>query len=486
MSRTNASILWDFFEKDVNTKKAKCTICGDLYSYKTTTGNLKCHLRKRHIDAYQRMSSNQEQNTTPMLPCLARPPPTSSGTSANSQNSVCDVALSVPVNTPPQRNPPITEPVSAAPQQQRMDRYASARKVSATQKKVIDRDLLDLFIEGYQPFSLVEEKAFKKFASWIPGYVLPSRKTISNIMIPALYEQTKQNVHEELNFVRSSDHVKLCLTTDLWTSRANESYLAVTGHYITEQFELKSLLIQCSQFEEAHSSTNIQEKILNIVNEWGLRLKINFVVSDNAANIQKAISEIGWKHYGCYGHTLNLIVQDAIKKLAINLEKIKKIVRHFKTSTTALEKLLKAQTLENPNAIPKRLVQEVPTRWNSTYYMLDRFVELQQYVRATVAILTKNLPTISNEEWKLYEDLRKILKPFDDATKSLSGENYMTGSSVIVMTRCLITACDKLMIDNICPTAITVVNDLNNGLENRFAAIEKNRTFSICTFLDPR
>lgn len=165
---------------------------------------------------------------------------------------------------------------------------------------------MDLFIESYQPFSL-EKKAFKNFASWIPGYSLPSRKTISNAMIPALYEDTKEKVLLEINNVRSHDHIKLCLTTDMWTSRENENFIAVTGHFISEDYQFKSILIECFLFEDTHSSANIQSKLLQIINEWGLRDKINFIVSDNAANIQKAIADIGWKHYGCYGHTLNLL-----------------------------------------------------------------------------------------------------------------------------------------------------------------------------------
>lgn len=55
-------------------------------------------------------------------------------------------------------------------------------------KKIkINSDILDLFIDSYQPFSLVEERAFKKFARWIPGYELPSRKTVSNVLILNIY-----------------------------------------------------------------------------------------------------------------------------------------------------------------------------------------------------------------------------------------------------------------------------------------------------------
>ncbi|CAG4936475.1 unnamed protein product [Parnassius apollo] len=229
--------------------KAKYTLCGDFYSdfYKTTTGNLKSHLRKRHLDAYERVASHQgvilrEVRSTPTTESASQPPTTAG---ASSITPPADVAGSIP-----QFSQTTAAPRAAPyPQQQRMNRYGTARKISADQKKKIDRDLLDLFIEGYQPFSIVEERALKKFASWLPGYVLQNRQTISNIMIPALYEQTKEKTKVELNLIRPNDHIKLRIITDLWTSRANESYIAAIGHFITEQYELKFILMQFSIFD---------------------------------------------------------------------------------------------------------------------------------------------------------------------------------------------------------------------------------------------
>lgn len=90
-----------------------------------------------------------------------------------------------------------------------------------------------------------------------------------------------------------------------------------------------------------------------------------------------------------------MIVQSAItsqETLQATLEKVKKTVRFFKSSSTALEKLLKAQTGDQPNCVPKRLIQEVATRWNSSLHTIKRFVELEQYIRSTVAVLRKDLP----------------------------------------------------------------------------------------------
>lgn len=72
----------------------------------------------------------------------------------------------------------------------------------------------------------------------------------------------------------------------------------------------------------------------DVINKYGLTLnQINFIVTDNAANIQRAVTDIGWKHYGCYGHTLNLILQNATREQTLQsvLEKVKKNVR-FKSA----------------------------------------------------------------------------------------------------------------------------------------------------------
>ncbi|XP_021203082.2 zinc finger BED domain-containing protein 4 [Bombyx mori] len=482
MARTNSSVLWEFFDKsNVVDKKAKCRVCGCLYSYKGTTGNLKAHLKKRHLDAYLSLTSGQQEirtqniaDTTPSVPHVTITSTIISTTATSTGAAVCPSGSHVSAVATSQQ----------IRQQQQIESCNTAKQISGELKRKIDSDLLDLFVDSYQPFTLVEERSFKKFVRWIPGYQLPTRKTISNVMIPTLFNKTKETLKTELLQIEN-----ICLTADLWTSRANESYLAVTGHFITDDYELKTCLLDCSNFQESHTNDNIQTVLIVMVKEWNLTNKINFVITDNAANIQRAISNIGWKHYGCYGHTLNLIVQNAISNdetLQNLLEKVKKIVRFFKSSSTALEQLLKAQTNDQPNCIPKRLIQEVPTCWNSTFQMVRRFVDLEQCLRSTVAILKKDLPIITNDEWLLLAEIAKILKPFHEATESMSGEKYMTASSVIVMTRCLTTACDKLLIEDYCELSKEIIYKLRSGLVMRFTNVERSETFSVCTFLDPR
>lgn len=85
MSRINSSVLWDYFKKIDGTKKALCTFCGEEYSFITTTGNLKAHLRKKHKAAYKAVDDaqkaarlNDDKNESVIYEYVVVPSPTSS------------------------------------------------------------------------------------------------------------------------------------------------------------------------------------------------------------------------------------------------------------------------------------------------------------------------------------------------------------------------------------------------------------------------
>lgn len=56
--------------------------------------------------------------------------------------------------------------------------------------------------------------------------------------------------------------------------------------------------------------------------------------------------------------------------------------------------------------------------------------ELQASVKATAAVMGKDLPILTMEEWALLEQLIIVLKLFDDVTSAMSAEKYVTGGSV--------------------------------------------------------
>lgn len=202
-------------------------------------------------------------------------------------------------------------------------------------------------------------------------------------------------------------------------------------------------------------------------------------------NIKNAINNTGWKHFGCFAHTLNLTVQDSLKFTDHIVDKVKAIVTHFKRSSKATKMLIDMQT-KNGIKMPLKLIQNVITRWNSTFHMIQRFVRLEECLRSTIGLLDVSLPSISAEEWVILKELCQILEPFDDATNCISGENYMSASLVIVLTRGLLNVCENLLNETFSEVSKNVITGLQNGLRTRLGNVEYSNTLAISTFLDPR
>ncbi|KAG5872625.1 hypothetical protein JTB14_003713 [Gonioctena quinquepunctata] len=81
------------------------------------------------------------------------------------------------------------------------------------------------------------------------------------------------------------------LTTDCWSSSTTENFLAVTAHFLSDDFVMKHKVLGCESFGEIHTGENLGDAINKFIDEWGLEDTILMVVSDNASNIKKAVEE---------------------------------------------------------------------------------------------------------------------------------------------------------------------------------------------------
>lgn len=67
--------------------------------------------------------------------------------------------------------------------------------------------------------------------------------------------------------------------------------------------------------------------------------------------------------------------------------------------------------------------------WNSVFFMLERFLELQDALRSTAGLLDRYIPMLSVEEWKICKGLCTCtctMKPLQEVTQQMSGEEYVT------------------------------------------------------------
>lgn len=57
----------------------------------------------------------------------------------------------------------------------------------------------------------------------------------------------------------------LFFTTDEWTSRAIESYLSLTIHYITSDFNMHYFMLNLHQVKQSHTTENIKKHITGML-----------------------------------------------------------------------------------------------------------------------------------------------------------------------------------------------------------------------------
>ena len=300
-----------------------------------------------------------------------------------------------------------------------------------------------MIVKDMRPLAIVEGEGFREMMCKLhPGYTLPSRKYFTELM-EKQYEATLDSVKSKIKSVSS----KITLTTDAWTSIATEAYLGVTCHFITEDWKMSSYSLTTMPLEERHTAENIAHWIEEAAVKFGFSLQddVLAIVHDNAANVVAALRILKERHgvasHRCAGHTLQLVVNSALKKdsqITKALGASRSLVEHFKKSELASAKLKLKQkqwgTDEN------KLIQDVSVRWNSSYYMIKRLLEQRWPVTATlsdpeVTQRAKHHLDLKGEQWSLLEELQQALEPFEQATVLLSGETYATVSVLVPLVK---------------------------------------------------
>ncbi|XP_060969020.1 zinc finger BED domain-containing protein RICESLEEPER 2-like [Cannabis sativa] len=134
-------------------------------------------------------------------------------------------------------------------------------------------------------------------------------------------------------------------------------------------------------------------------------------------------------HLRCCAHILNLVVQDGLKDIDVSIEKIRDSVKYVKGSQLRKQKFLECVKLVFTGGVCKRrLCQDVVTRWNSTYLMLDSALVYRRAFQHLAWSDSNYEHCPSKDEWERVEKVWKFLKVFYDATLVFSGSKYPTAN----------------------------------------------------------
>ncbi|GKA32858.1 zinc finger BED domain-containing protein RICESLEEPER 2-like protein [Tanacetum coccineum] len=153
-------------------------------------------------------------------------------------------------------------------------------------------------------------------------------------------------------------------------------------------------------------------------------------------NWEKFVLEGKWLHIRCTTHVMNLIVQDGLSHIGKLVDCVKAAVKYIRQSPQRLAKFKEYAKIEKCPST-KSLIFDVPTRWNSTYLMLDaaqkyerafdRYDSEDRYYRDDLE--KTGVPISSN--WENVRSLTKFLEHFYELTLKVSGTLYVTSNSFL-------------------------------------------------------
>ncbi|XP_044586110.1 zinc finger BED domain-containing protein 4-like [Cotesia glomerata] len=308
------------------------------------------------------------------------------------------------------------------------EKSAPSNSGSGPKSAKISNALIYMIVKDDLPLSATDKPGLQKLLQVVcPYYEIPRRNKITTLI------KHKAEALKLLFQGKLSEIECFSLNADVWTDTHNSrSFLGCTAHYHFEG-KLSAAVLGVKELQERHTAENIVKALKSMLEVWKIDIKkVIAVVTDNGSNMVKAVNDLfgSAKSVICFAHSLNLVMQELIDKsqeITEIVNKIKKIVTFFKSPTAAAE-LKKIQTDAEQTL---RLIQDVPTRWNSTFYMLDRFLHIIDYLVPLLIKLDHAPPCLTGQEILSLVELVNILRPAEIVTKNL-GESLESHSLISV------------------------------------------------------
>ena len=209
--------------------------------------------------------------------------------------------------------------------------------------------------------------------------------------------------------------------------------LCLTAQWLDEDFVLKKAVLHSQECHGSHTADRIASTFEGMFEKWNIpKVKVHVVVRDNVRNMAKAAGEFGVLSLPCMAHTLQLAVNGGAlshRNISYGLAVGRRLVGHFKHSPLACSKL--EDIKKELKMSVKKLQQDVPTRWNYTYSMMQCLVEQKRAVSAFAD--DYELPAtqkLTANQWGILAKMIPLLQPFEQLTKDISSAEA-TAANVI-------------------------------------------------------
>ncbi|XP_012570565.1 zinc finger BED domain-containing protein RICESLEEPER 2-like [Cicer arietinum] len=221
------------------------------------------------------------------------------------------------------------------------------------------KELAHAIILHEYPLSIVEHIGFRRYSvSLQPLFQVPCRNTIKKEIFK-VYEVEKTIILKLLETLPQ----RVAITSDMWTaSNKKKRFIYVPA---------------------PHTSKRLCKALVECLMDWNIDTKLSTITLDNCSTNDAIIEKIKDKlqlntllkdevllHMRCCAHILNLIVKDGLEVVKDGVERIQDSVAYW-TATPKMKEKFEETVKQLRISCTKNLVLDCPTRWNSTYKMLD-------------------------------------------------------------------------------------------------------------------
>ncbi|KYM84659.1 PREDICTED: zinc finger BED domain-containing protein 1-like [Atta cephalotes] len=514
------SIYWKFFgfpatdDGDILTKvKIVCILCKTQIAYNRNTSNLRMHLQNKHAQELRDLESSNLPTTKQILSLdnkerkmqkklLKGLSPAKYIYTTNADGTV-QIDGDIQFVTDPNISLSNMEDDITIGQPLRVmikggsginsngQNVAFLMEENVNQSvdvKTVSEAIADFLIMDLQLPEIVEGRGFQRLVATLRSPCeIPSKNKLEEEIIPGIYDTFRESVRTSLSYIAS----ELALTIEEWRSNNNENFVTMSVYYqndeeATLECKILSTFHAPLDWEESHWGTVVE----SLLREWELKVeKITaVVVSTSKTNLLTALTNRGFTVVPCLLHTLQMCAQACFESPEVSqtLAKCRSVIGAIISHPRALETLTMQEQLSELDE--NTIFLDYPAIWISTYTMLEQIIARRNMI---VSILESTdgidheMFEISNEQWKIMEDIVNVLAPFKVTIMTLSEEKMPLISLLKPLLWQLVSSHLKVK-ESDSNTAKTFKESLSDMLFERYADYNVTLFLQIATTLDPR
>ncbi|KAL0387676.1 UNVERIFIED_CONTAM: putative AC transposase [Sesamum radiatum] len=126
------------------------------------------------------------------------------------------------------------------------------------------RELASMVILHDYTLSVVDHIGFRRYSTCLqPCFNMISRNTLKGDILK-IYKDERTKYYNLLGKIKC----RIAITTDMWTSSNNKGFMAVTGHFIDDNWTLQNCILRFLYVPAPHTAEVLADTLVESLMDW--------------------------------------------------------------------------------------------------------------------------------------------------------------------------------------------------------------------------